>query len=84
MRLLLCVIVAAAAALYLPDIEFEETRYKYVDTANGILPYSKGYCMLGVTTNNSYVAFTGINGKPIPCFGYLDLTKAEAKARGGI
>lgn len=55
---------------------------RYIQTDRGLMPYSRGYCELGILVSNDMHNIYDENSKPISCSGYVMLTKHEAAERG--
>ena len=66
-------------SVILAGCEVEPRKYKYIETERGLLSFGKGYCHLGMLTNNQGGNIYNEENKPITCTGYVYLTRQEAE-----
>jgi len=55
----------------------KEREHTYIKTDRGLMSYSRGYCTLGMLTNNDGLNILDENSNPIVCYGYITLTTKQ-------
>lgn len=64
-------------ALFAFGCKESENTNTYIKTERGLVPYSRGYCILGMLTNNNSLNILDENSNPITCSGYISLTMKQ-------
>lgn len=57
----------------------KEAKNTYIKTDRGLVPYSYGYCELGMLLNNDMINILDEDSNPMTCNGYVNLTREEHK-----